>query len=46
MHIPILEAIAAGDAVAARESMRAHMERASRRLHQAVAVDSEAKGSA
>ncbi|MDQ6742744.1 MAG: FCD domain-containing protein [Candidatus Dormibacteraeota bacterium] len=31
-HLPILEAIVAGDAEAAREAMASHMERAVRRL--------------
>ncbi|HET6507824.1 MAG TPA: FadR/GntR family transcriptional regulator [Baekduia sp.] len=39
MHEPIVEAIAAGDAAAAREAMRAHMERANRRLREALEAD-------
>jgi GntR family transcriptional repressor for pyruvate dehydrogenase complex len=39
MHEPILEAIAAGDADAARAAMRAHMERADRRLREALAAE-------
>lgn len=35
MHEPIVEAIAAGDADGARAAMRAHMERANRRLKEA-----------
>jgi GntR family transcriptional regulator, transcriptional repressor for pyruvate dehydrogenase complex len=37
MHAPIADSIAAHDADAAREAMRAHMERANRRLHDALA---------
>lgn len=37
MHMPILEAIEAGDADAARSAMEAHMERAKRRLMAAAA---------
>jgi GntR family transcriptional repressor for pyruvate dehydrogenase complex len=36
MHAPIVEAIAANDPGAAREAMRAHMERANRRLRDAL----------
>ncbi|MEN2742692.1 FadR/GntR family transcriptional regulator [Microbacterium sp. X-17] len=39
MHIPILEAITDGDAYDARESMRAHMTRASTRLRGAVEIE-------
>jgi GntR family transcriptional regulator, transcriptional repressor for pyruvate dehydrogenase complex len=46
MHEPIVQAIAAGDAEAARTSMRAHMERADRRLREALAAEESAKESA
>jgi GntR family transcriptional regulator, transcriptional repressor for pyruvate dehydrogenase complex len=39
MHEPIVEAIAAGDEEAARAAMRAHMERAHRRLREALKAD-------
>lgn len=39
MHEPILAAIAAGDAEAARNAMAAHMERADRRLRGALEAD-------
>lgn len=41
MHVPILEAIEAGDAQEARAAMGAHMERASRRLRQAISTGRE-----
>jgi GntR family transcriptional regulator, transcriptional repressor for pyruvate dehydrogenase complex len=40
MHEPIVEAIAAGDVDAARKAMRAHMDRADRRLREALAAES------
>lgn len=40
MHEPIVTAIAAGDKEKARAAMQAHMERADRRLHEALAADS------
>lgn len=46
MHEPIVKAIAAGDADAARAAMRAHMERADRRLREALAAEEAAKKSA
>jgi GntR family transcriptional repressor for pyruvate dehydrogenase complex len=46
MHEPIVRAISAGDAEAARASMRAHMERADRRLREALAAEEAAKKSA
>lgn len=39
MHEPVLAAIRAHDPDAARDAMRAHMERANRRLHDAVSQD-------
>jgi GntR family transcriptional repressor for pyruvate dehydrogenase complex len=45
MHQPIVDAIAAGDADGARAAMRAHMERADRRLREALDAE-EAKGPA
>jgi len=39
MHEPIVEAIARGDAEAARAAMQAHMERANRRLREALDAD-------
>lgn len=43
MHEPIVKAIAAGDAEGARAAMRAHMERADRRLREALAAEEAAK---
>jgi GntR family transcriptional repressor for pyruvate dehydrogenase complex len=39
MHEPIIEAIAAGDPDAARAAMKAHMDRANRRLREALEAD-------
>jgi GntR family transcriptional repressor for pyruvate dehydrogenase complex len=39
MHIPIVDAIEAGDPDAARNAMRAHMERANKRLKEAVEAE-------
>lgn len=39
MHEPIVEAIERGDADAARAAMQAHMDRANRRLHDALDAD-------
>jgi GntR family transcriptional repressor for pyruvate dehydrogenase complex len=39
MHEPIVDAIAAGDVDAAKEAMRAHMERADRRLREALEAE-------
>jgi GntR family transcriptional regulator, transcriptional repressor for pyruvate dehydrogenase complex len=39
MHEPIVAAIASGDAEAARAAMKAHMERANRRLREALDAD-------
>jgi GntR family transcriptional repressor for pyruvate dehydrogenase complex len=39
MHRPILEAVERGDTAAAKRAMEAHMERASRRLRNALGVD-------
>jgi GntR family transcriptional repressor for pyruvate dehydrogenase complex len=41
MHEPIVDAVAAGDAEAARRAMKAHMERATRRLHAALDADEQ-----
>ena len=46
MHEPIADAIAAGDADAARAAMKAHMERAHRRLREAFDADERATRSA
>ena len=43
MHEPVLEAIAAHDPQAAREAMRAHMERADRRLQEALTAEEAEK---
>ncbi|WP_263422357.1 hypothetical protein [Arthrobacter sp. StoSoilB5] len=40
MHTPILHAIIDGDAEQARAAMRAHMDRATRRLYATIAADS------
>ncbi|MCA4132532.1 FadR/GntR family transcriptional regulator [Arthrobacter sp. M4] len=40
MHTPILHAIIDGDAESARVAMRAHMDRATRRLYATIAADS------
>jgi GntR family transcriptional repressor for pyruvate dehydrogenase complex len=42
VHIPIFEAIEAGDQDAAQQAMRAHMERATRRLRAAILAETEA----
>jgi GntR family transcriptional repressor for pyruvate dehydrogenase complex len=42
MHEPIVEAIARGDVEASRQAMRAHMERADRRLRDALAAEGKA----
>jgi GntR family transcriptional repressor for pyruvate dehydrogenase complex len=44
MHVPILEAIEAGDVDAARAAMTAHMERASRRLRETISAGQPAGG--
>ncbi len=44
VHAPILDAIAARDAEAARAAMRAHMERANRRLREALDAQTRADG--
>lgn len=41
MHTPILEAVKSGDAAASRVAMTAHMERASRRLREALEAQSK-----
>jgi GntR family transcriptional regulator, transcriptional repressor for pyruvate dehydrogenase complex len=46
MHEPIVNAIADGDVEAARQAMRAHMDRADRRLREALAADSQDGGAA
>jgi GntR family transcriptional regulator, transcriptional repressor for pyruvate dehydrogenase complex len=44
VHEPIVEAIAASDVEAARAAMRAHMERANRRLREALDAQASADG--